>query len=88
MHFNRVILSGVLKIGFSGARLGGRYKSRSFLQQSEQKRIGGLYQVEACGSEKWLDFGYIVKVELMGFFDGLIVGCRDRDGTKGYYKIP
>lgn len=41
-----------------------------------------------CGGEKWLDFGYILKVELKGSFDGLTVGCRDRDGTKGDFKIP
>lgn len=31
------------------------------------------------GSEKWLDFGCFLKEELIGFFDGLDVGVRERE---------
>lgn len=34
------------------------------------------------GVEKWLGTGYILKVELRGFADGLLMKCRRREESK------
>lgn len=43
--------------------------------------VGGL-RLRVWVWIKWLDFGYILSVESVGFFDGLDKGCERKRGVK------
>lgn len=44
---------------------------------------GGL----GCCGEYWLDSGFIVKVQPMGFFDRLVVGLRPKGGVNDPWLV-
>lgn len=46
-----------------------------------------LYEGGGIDDERWLNFGYILMIELIGFFDGLDVKFENKKEVKDNFKL-